>query len=232
MSVRDPFEILAALNPVPGLSETSPQDDVLLATIIAATPSSRGTGRRRLWITGGTAVAVVVLAAFAVLRQQSASSPLQLTCYTTAQQPPPEQFGIPMEDDPVKACQQLWRNGTISGTEPPTLTVCVNDGGIVAVIPGDQQICSRLGLANWVGALTDDDGQVMAFADELATTFAASCITEPDAIATAQAVIDKYRLDDWTIVQQGGYTPQRACSLAAAVPEQHLVVIASRRGTP
>lgn len=232
MSVRDPFDILAALNPVPGLIETSPQDEALLATIIAAMPSSTGKRRRRAWITGGTAVTVVVLAAFAVLRQESASSPLQLTCYTTAQQPPAEQFGIPMEDDPVRACQRLWRNGTISGTEPPTLTACVSDGGIVAVVPGGQQICSRLGLANWVGALTDDDGQVIAFADELATAFAASCITESEAVAAAQAVIDKYLLDDWAIVQRGGYTPERACSLAGAVPEQHLVVIASRRGTP
>lgn len=234
MSIRDPFELLAALNPVASLSETSPDDDALFATIIASTPSPTGRRRRsrRLWITGGTAVTVLGLAAFAVLRQDSASSPLQLTCYTTAQQPPPEQFGIPMEDDPVKACEQLWRNGTISGTEPPTLTACVNDGGIVAVIPGDQQICGQLGLANWVGALTDNDKQLIAFADELTATFAAACITEPDARAAAQAVIDKYRLDGWTIVQRGGYTPQRACSLAGAVPEEHLVVIASRRGTP
>ena len=167
-----------------------------------------------------------------MFRQQSASSPLQLTCYTAAQQPPPEQFGIPMEADPVKACEQLWRDGTIGGSEPPTLTACVNDGGIVVVVPGDQQICGQLGLANWVGALTDDEKQVMAFADELATTFADGCILEPDAEAAAQAVIDKYHLDDWTIVQQGGYTPQRSCSLAGAVPEQQLVVIASRRGTP
>lgn len=232
MSVRDPLEILAALNPLPGLSEPSPDDEALLATIIAATPSSTGKHRRRLWITGGTSIAVVVLAAFAVLRQHSASSPLQLTCYTTAQQPPAEQFGIPMEDDPVRACQQLWHNGTISGGEPSTLTACVNDGGIVAVIPGDQQICNQLGLANWVGALTNDDKQVMAFADELTTTFTQRCISETDAEAAVQAVIDKYRLDGWTIVQQGGYTPQRACSLAGAVPEQQLVVIASRRGTP
>ena len=232
MSVRDPFEILAALNPLSGLSESSPSDETLLATIIAATTSSTRNHRRRLWITGGTAVAVMVLAAFAFLRQQSASSPLQLTCYTTAQQPPAEQFGIPMEDDPVRACQQLWHNGTMSGTEPSTLTACVNDGGIVAVIPGDQQICSQLGLANWVGALTDDDKQVMAFADELATTFSERCIVEADAEAAVQAVIDKYQFDDWTIVQQGGYAPQRACSLAGAVPEQHTVVIASRRSTP
>lgn len=232
MSIHDPFEVLASLNPVPGLSETSPYDDALLATILAATPSSTGKRRRRLWITGGTAVAVVALAAFAVVRQDPASTPLQLTCYATAQRPPAEQFGIPMERDPVKACEQLWRNGTIGGAAPPALTACVSEGGIVAVVPGDQQVCDRLGLANWVGALTDDEKQMMAFADELATTFSASCIVEADATTVVQAVIDKYRLDGWTIVQSGGYTPQRACSLAGAVPEQHLVVIASRRGTP
>ncbi len=232
MRVRDPIEILAALNPVPRLSETSPQDDELLATIIAKAPSTTGKRRRRLWVTGGTAIAVVGLAAFAIFNQDSASSPLQLTCYTTAQQPPLEQFGIPMEGDPVKACKQLWRNGTIGDAEPPTLTACVNDRGIVAVIPGDQQVCDRLGFANWIGALTDDEVQMMAFADELAATFSEKCIIEPDATAAAQAVIDKYQLAGWTIVQQGGYTPQRACALAGAVPEQQLVVIASRRGTP
>lgn len=232
MSGRDPFEILAALNPVPGLSESSPDDETLLATIIASTPLSTVRRRRRLWIAGGTAVAVVALAAFAVLRREPASSPLQVSCYTTAQVPPPEQFVIPMEDDPVEACRQLWRNGTISGTEPAELTACVSGGGIVVVIPGDQQICSQLGLANWVGALTDDDRQVIAFADELATTFSERCIVESDAEAAVQALIDEYQFNDWTIVQQGRYTPQRLCSLAGAVPEQHLVVIASRRGTP
>jgi len=52
--------------------------------------------------------------------------------------------------DPVAACAELWRAGTVDGTpraEAPPLVACTATGEPVRVMPGDgPDVCARLGL--------------------------------------------------------------------------------------
>jgi len=238
MSDRDPFELLAALNPVEGLSQRLPGDDAMLAAIVATpvgvVPVRARRGRLRWWVTGGAVVVVSAgLAAAALLRQESPSNPTQLVCYPVAEHPPPALFDAPMGPDPVASCGELWVNGRIASDEsPPLLTSCVLDTGIVAVIPGDQQVCAELGFANWIGELTGDELNLIEFHDALVANFADRCVTEDVAEAEVRAVMAEFGVDDWSVAMRGGYTPERQCSLVAAVAEDRLVVIASRPGIP
>jgi hypothetical protein len=76
---------------------------------------------------------------------------------------------VPVEDA-IAGCTLLWNDGLLDpadpdgqtggngvpptlrpdrdGAVPELLTVCVMGNGTAAVIPGDQNICGRLGLAN------------------------------------------------------------------------------------
>ena len=76
---------------------------------------------------------------------------------------------VPIEDA-IAACTLAWRDGSLDASEedgtpggngtpppppnpdrnspvPPDLTVCVMRDGTAAVIPGDKEVCTRLGLA-------------------------------------------------------------------------------------
>jgi len=236
MSDRDPFELLAALNPVEGLSERLPGDDAMLAAIIASplVPVRASRGRRRWWVTGGAVVVVSAgLAAAAFLRQESPTNPLQLVCYPVAEHPPPALSVIAMTADPVEACGELWMNGEFSVDDsPPELTACVLDTGLVAVIPGDQRVCAQLGFANWAGALTDENLDITAFHEVLVENFAERCLTESEVEAEVRAVMAEHGFADWPLVMRGGYTAERQCSIVALDLEGRFIVIVSRRGSP
>jgi hypothetical protein len=49
----------------------------------------------------------------------------------------------------VALCAALWRQGDVltGDITPPHLVACVLDTGVVAVFPGDDSTCERLGLS-------------------------------------------------------------------------------------
>ena len=237
MSNRDPFEIVAGANPVPGLTERLPGDDEMLARILAmpvapAAATKRRPRRRMIWFGAGVAVASVGLAAYAFIREDSPTDPLSIVCYSTPQTNPAVRVGLRMSEDPVGMCGQQWTNGVIASfRSPPVLTACISDGGLVAVIPGNQQVCENLGYANWVGELTDEERNLIAFQDALTSNFGDRCVTENNAQPRVRSIMVQFGYSEWTLVQRGGYTPARQCTGAVAFVEDQMVVLVSRRGT-
>lgn len=234
MSNRDPFELVAAANPIPGLTERLPGDDEMLATIMAmpVVPARRRPRKRTMWLGGGVAVVGVGLAAFAFVREESPTNALALVCYSAAEERPAVQAGTALSPDPVATCGELWMNGQIASLdEPPPLTACVLDTGLVAVIPGTQEVCSRLGIANWVGELSDEQVNEIAFHEEVVETFGGRCVSEAEVDAELPGLMAEYGLDDWTIDRRGGYTPTRQCTAVAVDSVNKTVILISRRGT-
>lgn len=235
MSSQDPFEIVAAANPVPALVERLPGDDEMLARILAMPPAAapkRRPRKRIIWIGAGVAVASVGLAAYAFLREESPKNPISLTCYLTPQRQPSKQVVVGMSPDPIAVCGELWTNGTIASLrEAPELTACVLDTGVVAVLPGNKGVCAKIGLANWVGELTDEETNLIAFQEAFSAQFGERCVAEDDAMPLVRSLMVQFGYSDWTVVERGGYSTTRQCTAAGINVEEKLVVVASRRGT-
>ncbi|MEQ1701189.1 MAG: hypothetical protein ABMA25_13835 [Ilumatobacteraceae bacterium] len=235
MSNRDPFDIVAAASPVPGLTERLPGDDEMLATILAmpVQPAKRRPRRRTIWIGAGVTVVGVGLAAFAFTREESPRNPIHLVCYDTPQERPSAQHVIAMAADPIAACGELWTNGQIASLDQvPPLTACVLKTGFVAVIPGTQEVCSKLGIANWVGELSDEEANLLAFQEAIVATFGDQCVGEADAERLISSLLEQFGLSDWTVIKRGGYSATRQCTSAPTDAGSRLVILLARPGTP
>ena len=244
MSVTDVFELLAAANPMPALEETLPGDEALLRSLLdtpleTAAPSPAAARRRRTRfgiIGGGSAVVIVALAAFATLARRSAEYPTLVLCYSEASVEPQGRVALGTSADPIGDCRKSWAAGAFGdgggGGEVPQLVGCVNDRGVVVVVPGDVTTCEQLAMQRWSMSFSDDQERLMAFTDEISTLFGGQCISEADAYPTATALLVKYGLDDWSVGTSGSFRPGRMCAVAAVDPELRTVFIASRRGPP
>lgn len=230
MSERDPFDLLMALSPVATLSVELPTDDDLLASILASAdaalpPINRPRRRtRRRWIVAGVGTAALATAAFAVVHRRSPDVPTQISCYGEASASPSEQVGLPAFADPVAACAELWRNGTLGTDGAPPLSACVTEGGIIAVVPGDPEVCADLGMAQWVGDFDDEEERVIALQDALITVSSTRCIPHDEAAAVLDDLLDAYGLDGWTVVDQGRFSAERPCAVLAMDPATEQVL--------
>jgi hypothetical protein len=244
MSVTDVFELLAAANPMPVLEETLPGDEALLRSLLdtpldPTAPSPPATRRRRTRfgiIGGGSAVVIVALAAFATLGRRSAEYPTMVLCYSEASAEPQGRVALGTSADPIGDCRERWESGAFGalgdGGEVPQLVGCVNDSGVIVVVPGDVTACERLAMQRWSMSFSDEQQRLMAFTDEISALFGEQCIGEADAYPTAKALLAKYGLDDWSVGTSGSFRPGRMCAVAAVDPELRTVFIATRRGPP
>lgn len=226
MSSRDPLDVLRDANPVPALSAARPGDEALLQSILA-TPRARRT--RKLWVVGGTGVVAVALAAFAVFHQSSPKDPTAVVCYSDAHDPPKEKVGLSMVEDPVAACAEQWNSGVLGSGSVPALTACISNDGTIAVIPGDQQVCSKLGLDNWVGSFSTGEEKLISFTEAVTDYFASKCVAPDDAVSAAQRLLDEWHMAGWSIQNSGGWTSARQCTGSGVDPANKHVIVVSRR---
>lgn len=231
MSTRDPFELLRSLNPLATLDEALPADDQLLATITASTPAqTTRRHRRRGWIVGGTAGVVLAVAAFAVFHQSSPKNPTALACYSEASRKPAARAGLGLSPDPVAACAEAWRSGVLGDKEVPEhLTACISDVGTLTVIPGDQEVCSRLGFDNWVGSFSDYELMLNDLQTELGERIGVTCHSREEAFTIAAEIMNKYHLRDWTLVDNNNWSAERRCSTTGIDPVEKAIYLGGRR---
>lgn len=230
MSTRDPFELLRSLNPLATLDEALPADDQLLATITASTPAqTTRRHRRRGWIVGGTAGVVLAVAAFAVFHQSSPKDPTALACYSEASRNPAARTGLGLSPDPVAACAEAWRRGALGDKKvPEQLTACISDVGTLTVIPGDQEVCSRLGFDNWVGSFSDYELMLSDLQDELSNRISLTCHSREEAFTIAAEIMNEYHLRDWTLVDNNNWSTERSCSTIGVDPVEKSIHLGGR----
>ena len=234
MTEHDAFDALVAASPVRALQEVLPGDEQMLATIlaeprVAATAVPRS--QRRYWAAAGASTIVILMAAFAVLRHESPHDPTTMICYGQADVDSSEKHQLPSAADPVAACRELWDAGLFGPGEVPNLTACVTDTGVVAVIPGGEQVCGDLGFAIWSGTFEVRNLTQVTFSDELTATFRTTCYSQSAAISAAQKLLDKYELDDWTIATNNNWTNTLPCTASGINPESKSVTLGSRPKT-
>lgn len=239
MSGRDPFDVVAELNPFAGeFDELTQADEALLLRILETpvtgrTPSaSRSGSRRRRWLTGGAVgVAVVATAAFTYLHREQASNPTGVLCYSTADIDG-DRAVLPPGVDPVAACQRPWTDGTFSHAGAPPLAGCVNDAGVATVLPGDQSVCSRLGLAELEPGRSDEQQAIVELGDRLQEGFYADCVQQDDAMALAQQIVDESGLDGWRVQLAEDFPAGMECGVGSMLPETKTVIVGGARPAP
>ena len=136
--------------------------------------------------------------------------------------------------DPVTACAELWRNGSLgSTTYVPQLTACVLDTGAVAVMPGEASVCAALGIAS----LSADARSRLArlgdlraalsnrFGDSSGSNRRTACVGEAAAVRIARAELETRGLSDWTIEITSPFSAERRCASASIVPAETTVML-------
>ncbi len=230
MSDQDLFLMLVATNPVRALESSEYGDEALLARIIAAgKPNRMNTPRiRRGWVIGGVSVALIVAAAFAVLRHEAPDDPTLFLCYSEQSASPATQIQLPTSD-PIAACRELWESGRFGARDVPPLTACITGDGFIAVVPGGDQACVDLGFALWRGSFDDDEQAVIEFRKEVARSFGLTCYSEQEGTLAVETLLNEHGLDGWTIVSNHDWTDAFPCTASGVDATSKTVTLGGRQ---
>ncbi|MGH8925994.1 MAG: hypothetical protein ACRDWA_15365 [Acidimicrobiia bacterium] len=231
----DPIKMIRASNPAEEAElgdHDSPQGRRLLAQILAQ-PRHQARADRRRWrriLILTAAAALLSAAAWVLLRP--VTDPLGLTCYAA---PDLESDRVALaagtDLDPA-ACGQLWTNRTLTNqaiVAPgaiPELHACVSPSGGLAIFPnGDDQVCSRLGLADPDPASLPEAESLRHLADVLADRFGSvGCLSMDEAVAVVRRILDELGFREWTVVTTTT-TPERQCASVAVDTANRTVVL-------
>lgn len=236
---RDPLDMLAAAKPHdepldPG--ENARAEDLLqhiLSTPQQVPNHPRRRRRSRTAIALGLAavtVSVGTVAAIVITREQPTTL-TSLSCWSEARLPQPHEAIVISwaGDDPAQACEPVWtesRFESISSSEVPPLIACVNEGGDVVVMPGDQTTCSELGLSNFDSSIDSDIDRSRAAIERIQTTVTESaCLSPADAIDAVASILADSGLDAWTVVPPDPQPDTDACMTAGVDVQAEQVFI-------
>lgn len=239
MTTFDPFELLAALNPLPELTETLPTDDAMLRSIAAGEVSPRRSVRRgRHLRIGGAAAVVLVLAAVAAFafsdRQRSTVALDGVMCYSEVAVTPHVRAVVPIDGDPIQACRDAWARGEFvdaGATEAPsTLGTCVAPTGVLVVVPGGIESCDELGYPVWSGTTANPAFEELAAQVNvwLYPQAIGKCVSYTTALAVAQGAFHEFDLTGWTIEEMDRWAPNwdhRICTKVTADGARRALIV-------
>lgn len=232
MSERDPFAQLRAVNPLSALEVTKDNDARLLAEIVATPLSQRRKPRHWWWIGTGIVLATASATTYALLRSEPARNPTTISCYSNATIPPDDQVALGAEADPVAACTQVWATGQLGRGDVPQLTACVTAAGLVAVIPGDDQVCGQLGYVLWNG-ITDVAAQaIIDFQNDITETLGPTCYPADQAFQLTTDAMTRHGLGDWTLASNENWSDTAPCTQINVDPDAMTITLGSRQRFP
>jgi hypothetical protein len=235
MNGFDPFAVFKLLDPFDDETLTTADetmttaDEALLRRVMSgsAEPPSHP-DRLKRWLGGGTILAVVVAsAAFAVIRKDHPTNALGVACYQSASLRSAVD-GLSSTDDPVAACAKPWLDGTFGNGTVPKLSACVNRAGAAAVFPGGEDVCSRLGLADFVSGNRADQQAAVALQDALTSEFAGRCYRQQQALDEASRLLGASGLTGWT-VQPGEFPEGSECAAPGLDMQSKTIVVVGAR---
>ncbi len=243
MSGRDPFELLSSLRGDDAHGYLKPGDDpaadALLERIMNGTTAERSALRSRqhrrvvVGVMAGVLLGSGAVAA-AVLFDRP-TDPVTLSCYSDASLDPVVQVGLTIdpESTPVKQCAVLWRDGTLGTTDAPPLVACVTRDGITAVIPGDQESCTSLGLTVRAPSVDPDESMAAQVASAISDRYPTECVDSVDAaVVIVERILVELEADDWQVRPAAAISGERPCAYAALDASARVVLIVTGAGAP
>ena len=191
------------------IAEQAPEpvdDDELIDRIVAAHPRPRRSLRWRPVVAGATAVFLLGTGAVAaaVIRSERVQAPTSFACRAAANRTS-SAIVLPMSDDPIGDCGQLWLDGRLpdvdhpgGGGARPDLIACVGTDRELEVLPAfADETCEMLGLAtaDLEVAITDP----LVELDHRVVAMNKACISVSDARQQAPELLKELGFDDWTV---------------------------------
>jgi hypothetical protein len=196
--------------------------------------ASELSSRRRRNIAGG-ALAVVVLAGGAVgvaalIRSGQPARPNEGIACRAAADVRADAIIIDAQADPVAGCAALWSEGKFAapGSEPtiPQLAACVAAAGNIEVFPGDQTVCSRLGLTSSDSTLSPGNDAVVALSDRLTNEVnLAECAPSAAVTEAAQRIVNESGLKGWSVVVRPDSAGAACAKTAVDAPTRTVTII-------
>lgn len=233
----DPVELLDRLAPPEGWSERTDLDadpvaaDILQRVFDGNVVSLDAARRRRRRGIGGAVVVAAVVAggAVAALLGRDAEEARALTCWKEAVNPPAEQSAVAWNgvDEPVDVCLEEWAAGRFSMFPPPApLRACVDDNGVVVVVPGEFGTCDDLGFAEFSLNVDEEALAVARVTVELDERFnPQTCRSTDDAEEETATVLEHFGLSGWTVVVAGTSSADEPCAVVSLIPQEAEAVI-------
>lgn len=226
---RHPQEVAAAID-----CETVPDEAERVVSVSGGTatalvsPATRRPriGRRRAAVAavsaGVVAAAVGGLGVAAwISRGQPTQPQLPVACRAEAATDA-DAVLIDAQRDPIAGCQEVWRTGDLRDTRGdrpvPHLFVCIANGGVTEVFPGDGEGCADLGLEPADPQLSPESEALVAFNERIiAEINSQPCQSGDEAQAHASSLLEDAGLADWR-VQIDPNTEGLPCAMIAADP--------------
>jgi hypothetical protein len=143
-------------------------------------------------------------AAAAWIASRHQTEPFVVGCYRTPELTSDQAFvSVDGVTNPVELCAQPWLDGTLGTDGPPQLTACVSPDGHGAVIPGDDQICARLGFVPY-DFTPDPEANSIRVTNEVIGAFIDAdpdtCVDMDTAKREYRKIADAHGLSGWPII--------------------------------
>lgn len=131
--------------------------------------------------------------------------------------------------DPIASCIAKWESDSmfrsVRANGPiPELHVCVNQSGTVEVFPGDESVCSRLGMSNKVNIPTETEQRMFRLQKILEETVYGRCLDADAAVAATRSALDAVGFTDWQIDVQPT-TSSKPCASTSIEPDLNMASI-------
>jgi hypothetical protein len=232
----DPIDgLLRAVRPVRSEDYLRPGDDPAADAMLRRITTTIPVRRRRSWkritffVTGACVLAGAGVTT-AVLRSRAPEDPTQVACYSSAVPAESEIYPIPGDADrtALEQCRDLWLDGTIAAVGGiPSLTACVTDDGLTAVLPGEDVLCADLGWDVAELGVGDAAHPATELQSTLSDRFGVGCVDRDRAITIVSEVIRQLGLDDWSTETTRAVAGE--CNTFAIEPLRKTVVVAEIR---
>jgi hypothetical protein len=162
--------------------------------------------RRRAFVAGVTVgvLAVGGTAAALVLRSEQPSAPeAGVVCRAEAALDA-DAIVIPVGDDPVERCEEVWREGRLGvdrSGDVPGLVACIDPRGPINVLPGAASVCADLGLEAAAADLDAAALSVVELQDRLVEEInLADCQPAEAVERQVLGILAEMGFDDWQVV--------------------------------
>jgi len=220
-------------------SDVEPMSDERMATLIgdviariAADELAARRRRRRRMLLGGACAAIAIsggVAAASVLLPRQPTVPHEGALCRAEAEAGSSAIAVDLGRESIEECRALWEEGRfeelgVTGPIPP-LAACLGPGGVIEVFPGDDSVCTELGLDAAGLVLSAENAAIVDLQERLIDEVnSKECVTVEDAATLAQDLLNASSLVGWT-VETPADVVAGTCGTTAIDPSRRVIII-------